>query len=333
MTLSPQQLRRELRKAGIANAAIDAAWPQWWSDEAAESVSATAELTFTVARRLGLSPRALFDGSPQFLWRDETKFKNLKSQTSGEQAALASFGMAVGRSALAATAPINMPSNLDAIVLRNAILVQREYVTPIELLSFCWSVGVPVLQLRVFPLPQKRMHAMTVQVDGRHAILLGFETKYAAQAAYIIAHEIGHILLGHLSESGALMELGDPLREDNPDDEEATADHFALELLTGSPNPEILADAGSYSSRQLASAALKAAKREKIDPGVLALCLGHSTKQWGKSFGALKMIPPGEQEVGRMINDLAESQFDWESLPYSAQEYLGRVMGIDDHAA
>ena len=66
-----QRLRRELRDAGIANSAIDAVWPQWWNDEAEGSLTATAELTYTVARRLGLAPSSLFAGEPQFLWRDE----------------------------------------------------------------------------------------------------------------------------------------------------------------------------------------------------------------------------------------------------------------------
>ncbi|MGW7424465.1 ImmA/IrrE family metallo-endopeptidase [Streptomyces sp. NPDC054813] len=332
MTLSPEQLRRELREAGIANAAIDAAWPQWWSDEAAESTSATAELTFTVARRLGLSPRALFDGSPQFLWRDETKFKNLKSRSDDEEAALASFGTAVGRSALVATRGEVLPTGLSAIALREAILGQSDCVTLLDILSFCWSFGIPVLQLKVFPLQRKRMHAMTVRVDGRYAVLLGFDTKYSAQAAYNIAHEIGHIILGHLDESGSLMEMSDPMRVDESDEEESAADRFALELLTGMEDPQILPNVSSYSSTQLANAARRASEKERIDAGVIALCLGHATGQWDKSFGALKIIQPGDQDVAGSINDLAAAQFDWDALPYSSQEYLGRVMGRDNAA-
>ena len=56
MTLSAGRLRREGDEAGTANAAINAVWPEWWSAEAEASLSATAELTYTVARRLGLSP-------------------------------------------------------------------------------------------------------------------------------------------------------------------------------------------------------------------------------------------------------------------------------------
>src|SRR6266498_2563647 len=242
MVLSHQQLRHELRQAGIANAAIDAVWPQWWSADAAKSMSATVELTYTVARRLGLSPRALFDGSAQFLWRDSTKFKNLGTSTEHEQSILAAFGIAIGKCALTATKRVQFPHLPGAATLRETILAQGHVVNTPELLNFCWSLGIPVVQLRVFPLTQKRMHAVTVRVQDRYAILLGRESKYYAVVAYLLAHEIAHILLGHLEHNDSLLEIDDPLTSESPDDEEIQADHFALELLTGTDNPQVYSD-------------------------------------------------------------------------------------------
>ena len=59
--VSAQQLRAQLRSLGLSNAAIDAAWPRWWSAEAESSASARAELAFGVARRLGLEPESLIE--------------------------------------------------------------------------------------------------------------------------------------------------------------------------------------------------------------------------------------------------------------------------------
>lgn len=324
--LSHASLRRELREAGIANAAINAVWPEWWSADAANSMSATAELTYTVARRLGLSPRALFEGSAQFLWRDETKFKNLGTSTERDQAILAAFGMSIGRCALGAVRPALSSSLPDAAALREVILNQGRLVNAFELLNFCWSFGIPVIQLRFFPLQQKRMHAMTVRAGDRYAILLGFDSKYYARVAYILAHEIGHILLGHLTQQNSLLEIDDPIKSDNLDDEEAAADRVALMLLTGSENVRITANIASYTASQLADAAMGAAEEKSIDPGVLALCLGHATRKWRQSFGALKIIPPGEQDVSEAINRLAAAQFDWQALSYANHEYLARAI-------
>jgi hypothetical protein len=327
MTLSPQRLRQELLQAGIANSAIDAVWPQWWSEEASQSISATTALTYTVARRLGLSPSALFDGSTKFLWRDSTKFKNLGATTEREQEILGAFAVAIGRCALAATDPVPASSLPDARTLRETILMEGRLVNAFELLAFCWSFGIPVLQLRIFPLRQKRMHAVTVRHNSRYAILLGYETRYPAVAAYNLAHEIAHILLGHLEDKSSLLDIEDPLEMEGRDEEETAADHLALTLLTGTESPQISANITPYTATQLAYAATENAARAQIDPGVLALCLGHSTRLWPQSYGALKIIPPGEQPVGDQINALAANQFDWQALSYTNREYLGKVIG------
>lgn len=332
MALSAGQLRRELREAGIANAAINAVWPEWWSSEAKDSLSATAELTYTVARRLGLSPRALFDGSPQFLWHDSTKFKNLGTTTDRDQAILASFGTAVGRCALSATPGEVFPQITSAQRVRDAILSHAKFVDVTELLKFCWTLGLPVIQLRVFPLQAKRMQAMTVKVEERYAILLGFESRYYARVAYILAHEIGHILLGHLEHSDSLLDMDDPLTIGNLDAEEIGAERAALVLLTGREDPKVIANLQSYNSRQLAQAAVDAANKERIDPGMLALCQGYATGKWTQTYGALKRIPPGEQQVGKEINELAANQFDWGALSLANRDYLAQVIGRGDDA-
>lgn len=329
MPPSSDQLRRELIQAGIANSAIDAVWPQWWSDEANSSMSATAELTYTVARRLGLSPRALLDGSTQFLWRDETKFKNLGTTTEQDRSILAAFGTAVGRCAIQATRPTNFGEAVNIRAVREAILNESLLVNTPELLNLCWSLGIPVIHLRVFPLSRKRMHAMTVRINDRYAILLGLETKYYAVAAYMLAHELSHIFLGHLENEANVLDIENPLEAIGADDEEKQADRLALTVLTGTPTPEVHSDTESYSATQLADAATTAAINERIDPGVLALCLGHNTRKWEKTYGALKIIPPGEQPVSQQINSLAASQFDWQIISYSSQEFLTRVMGLE----
>lgn len=329
MALSPSRLRRELQQAGIANAAIDAVWPQWWSDEAASSVSATAELTYTVARRLGLSPRALFEGSAQFLWRDDTKFKKLDARSQGEEAALASFGIAVGRSALTGTSPSSISPEISAQDLRQSITSKDRLVDTAELIYFCWAAGIPVIQLRVTPLNQKRMHAMTVRVGARHSILLAHEYRYSAMVAYLLAHELGHILLGHLRGSDALLEGDDPLTSGDKDEEEKAADDYALELLTGSSELSISTDRETYTATTLANTVRTYGPSLGVDPGVLALCVGHSNGKWQQSIGALKILQPNEIDMGEQVNRVAERQIRWDALSFGNQEYLERVMGLD----
>lgn len=329
MTLSPKALRVELRRAGIANAAVDAAWPQWWSSDAESSLSASAELTFTVARRLGLSPQDLLDGEARFVWRDETKFKRLTASASAEEQALSSFGCAVARFAVAGTTPSASTATYTAGAIRDAVLHNAPFVHAEALLAFAWGVGIPVLQLRIFPLAQKRMHAMTAAVAGRAAVLLARDSSYLAPMTFTLAHEIGHVMLDHLVGATAVVDVEDPLVSPEPDDdEEAAADRFAMELLTGQPAPAVLTNTERFSAAQLASAVAQHGPPLGIEPGVLAMCAGHSTQQWEKVYGALKIIAPGRRDVPGWLNSIAEQQLDWSEMRDDSQDYLRVVMGL-----
>lgn len=328
MALSPKQLRVELQRAGIANAAVDAAWPQWWSSDAESSLSATAELTFTIARRLGLSPRHLLDGDAKFVWRDGTKYKRLTATASGEEAAISSFGCALARAAVAGAVESHARA-YGALAIREAVLRNATFVDAPALLSFAWSIGIPVLQLRVFPLVRKRMHAMSVGVRDRAAILLARADSYLAPMTFTLAHEIGHVMLGHLSGADAVVDFEAPLESpDLDDDEEIDANQFALELLTGQAQPEVVTDADQFTATQLAHAVSEHGPRLGIEPGVLAMCAGHGTKQWEKTYGALKIIPPHQQDVSTYINNIANGQLDWSAMTGDNRDYLRVMMGL-----
>jgi hypothetical protein len=174
------------------------------------------------------------------------------------------------------------------------------------------------------------MQAMTVKVKGRYAVLLGYESKYYARLAYILAHELGHIILGHLENSESLLDMDDPLTAEDLDSEEVEAGRAAFVLLTGRDDPQVQANIPSYRATQVAQAARDAADREGIEPGILALCLGHATGNWQETFGALKMISPGAQPVGDQINELAANQFDWSALSHANRDYLAQVIGRGD---
>jgi hypothetical protein len=322
-----RQIRRELRQAGLTARAIDAAWPDWWSSDAAGSSSARAELRFTLSRRLGLSPQSLRDGAPTFLWRDQTKYKNLTAD-SVEQAAISSFGVALGRSLVAATPSPAAALETDPLVLRSAILASGSLVDFSSVLALCWSFGIPVVQAMVLPTARKRMHAMSVSLAGRYAIVLGRTYTHRAQVAYVLGHELGHCLLGHLDGEAALVDLADPARGPvDGDEEETAADRFALALLTGTGEPDVQSSITHFTAAQLADAARAAALHTRVDPGVLALCLGHASGRWMQAMGALKMIPPGREDVAQTINTYAWTQLDAGAMTAESRSYLSSILG------
>ncbi len=320
-----KSLIERLRKAGFSRTAIEAAWPSWWTDDADASPSGRAELRFALARRLGLEPKPLLGERVEFVWNDEAKFKHLSAEDEAQKAALTSFGMSVGRLLLRAT-PAPETAVAPADILRGAILAGNQFVDLGSLLATCWALGIPVIHLRVFPLDAKSMHAMVVKAEGRFAILLGRDAGYPAPVSFTLAHELGHIMLGHLGDAPALVDLKDPALARDGDEQEDEADRFALTLLTGSADPDIQTNLDRFNAPTLAGAVLEAAPRYHVEPGTLALCLGHRRRAWPVAMSALKFIYRERKPAWREVNGIADGELLWDELGDEAAHYLRTVM-------
>lgn len=330
MTNEAGRTKQRLKQLGLSDAAIDAAWPEWWSDSADPSPSARLELRFSLARKLGLDARSLVDeeGAPRFIWRDEARFKNLSGESDSERAAIASFGRALGSIVLGAGGARQaiLPSN--AMTIRNSILSSRPFVGLRDLMVLCWAAGIPVVHLRIFPLPQKRMAAMSVRVGDRSAVLLGKDSMYPAPIAFYLAHEIAHIALGHLSRETAIVDLeSERLALGGADQEEDEADRFALQLLTGRTDPRVLPAPGAYNAPGLADAVLHSATALHIEPGTLALCFGYSTGNWAVANSAMQFIYSSAKPVWNEVNKLAFRELSIEQIPSDTRPYLQSVLG------
>ena len=324
-----RHLRLQLKRSGLTDAIIDAAWPSWWREDADVSSSARLELRFSLARKLGLDPRSLLDETdePRFIWRDEARFKNLTTEDEEQRAVLASFGAALGQVLTAATHEGPDITGVPASDLRPALLGERPFVALIDLLSLCWSLGIPVVHLQLFPLSQKRMTAMTVRTGRRWAIMLGKDSQYPAPVAFHLAHEIGHVALCHVSVGHVLVDFEHQnLHGPDGDTEERAADEYALELLTGEPTPQVLPSQGTYTSAELAKIALRSAADLRIEPGTLALCFGYSTGDWATANAAVSRIYDAAKPVWLEVNGLAEAQMHFDSLPDELAEYATAVL-------
>lgn len=331
MATGSSKLRKDLKDAGLSDQAIDAAWPTWWSEEADGSASARAELRFAIARKLGVSPKALSDDRVEFVWHDTARFKHLSNEGAAQKAALASFGVAVGRLLLQGVEEGPKIAPPSAQELRNAIRDGGSaFVDLTSLLATCWALGIPVIHLRVFPLATKAMHAMVVEANGRFAVLLGKDAQYPAPVAFTLAHEIGHAALGHVQGAAAIVDLDDPMAGEGDDEDETAADKYALTLLTGSPEPDIRTNIDKFGARQLANAAIEEGPKRGIEPGTLALCYAYRTENWSRAMAALRYIYVDKKPVWSEVNRIAESQINWAEMNDDSAEFLRTIMGLSN---
>ena len=320
-------LASQLRTAGLSNNAIKAAWPAWWSDELASEPSGRAELRFALARRLGISPKSLSGERVEFIWTKNAKFKNGPRTDAAIERILVAFGRAFGRTMTSATPTGRNINGLSPLEIRRLILNDRPFVDLQGILTFYWAVGIPVVQLRVFPLPTQSMHAMALTVGSRPAVFLARNSNYPALTAFTLAHELGHIVLGHVAESSALIELKDPVSTSTSDEQELAANRFALTLLTASEKPQIETDVRDFNAPTLAQTVLTASTQYEIEPGTLALLLAHESGAWERSMSALKFIYTKPGPVWREINAIAKQEIDWDVLSHDEVDYALKVLG------
>jgi hypothetical protein len=328
VTDDAQSLRKRLRNAGLSAAAVDAAWPGWWTDDADSSPSARAELRFALARNLGLSAKALVGERVDFVWRDSARFKHLADCDAGDRAALNSFGASVGRLLMRATEGGPGLVGIPAVKLRAMLLGGSSAVELVGLLAACWSAGIPVAYLRVSPLPTKSMHAMVVGNAGRHAILLSRDARYPAITAFTLAHEIGHVALGHVRGADIIVDAEDPARGADGDEEERAADRYALELLMGSAEPTISINFDTFNSAELADAALRAGPEYGIDPGTLALAVAYQRNAYPVAMAAMRFIYTNPSPVWLAVNRVASRHLRLDTAGDDGAEFLARVLGL-----
>jgi hypothetical protein len=325
------QFKKRLRQCGLTESAISAAWPEWWSESADASPSAQAELRFSVARKLGLDAKSLLElGAPRFIWGDSVKYKGFSGDEGSERPAISSFGSSAARIFLSGTtqSDFNLKGR-TALELRAALLHDgASFIQLKDLLALCWGIGVPTVHLRVYPLSAKRMVAMSVCVGDRFAILLAKDGKYPAHSIFHLAHEIGHIALGHVGVGSALVDMDDPsARGPNDDPEEIAADQYALELLTGSPRPEIEVQGKGNRASELAQQSLSVGPSMRIEPGILALCYGFATKNWATANRALSSIYTSATDVWLEVNRIAEKQLNWSALTDESAGFARALLG------
>lgn len=321
--------QRLARSTGLTFSAIEAAWPEWWSEAADSSASSQADLRFSLARKLGLDPRSLLDDeTPKFVWEDTAKFKNFHGDIQDARPAITSFGTALSRILIKGCPSYASFHGLDPLALRQSILASRQFVDLTGLIGLMWGIGIPVIHLRVHPLAAKHMCAMSVCVGDRYAVLLARDANYPASTAFHLAHEIAHIALGHLTDGGAVVDMDDPAeRTEETDPEEIAADQYALQLLTGHPKLEVENIGMGHGARQLAAEVMRAALLNAIEPGTLALCYGYTTKDWATAQKSMQFIYNRPIPVWESVNRIALSQIQWEHISDESSNYIRAVMG------
>ncbi|QEH32904.1 hypothetical protein OJF2_13890 [Aquisphaera giovannonii] len=319
-------LYRRLKSVGLTKRKVrDFILPDWWDDQIAVNPAAFAEGISYISRHLGLDLASLRDPSGALRFRDTgvCKFKKSKGTSEDQLQLTRSLATRVAGLVNAATMEPCCPLPKTAAQMRSEILGQGQpWVSLSNLLDYCWSLGVPVVHLSSF-LTTRQPDGMAVKVRGRPVVVLCKKVKASAWLLFILAHELGHIALGHIPDNGVLIDENVDTNEN--DDEEAAANAFAIELLAGAKEAKFRAGGRWPNAEMLSQRARELGRELQIDPGHIILNYAHTM---GKEFFPVANAAIGKlggpDAIGIVRRKLAQ-HLDWSRLPEDSSEFLMRV--------
>lgn len=306
------------------------ALPDWWCEEYEQEKGAIVTAASYISKLLNVDLKSLLDETvqPKLILTSQPKFKVQKG-TDLEQLPVPSAIAAKVASILAygCQSPYRSIAGLTASEIRQEILSSRRSVDLEGLLDFCWSYGIPVVHLSRFPSGFRQFQGMSACFRQRPVIVLSFNVISPSQLLFILAHELGHILKGHLNLSSEGVLVDEKVELESIDEEEVAANEVAVELMAGHPDRTYYTP-HTYNAIQLAAYAQRIGERDRVSPGVVALNYGWSKNYWDSTIDALKILEPNAN-APKQVNQYIRSHLDWERLGHDYRDYLSLVLGLE----
>lgn len=313
--------------------------PDWWDDDAAANPTGFTEATWVLARHLGISPKALAvaDEPLALPSAPNVVFKNAKSTTEQEVALARALAVQTARFAAlgAPKATTDLPHTAEEI--REAILETGSPWVGFEgLLKYCWTIGIPVIHVANLPRTAKKMHALAANVDGRFVIVISIQRTQPAWLLFILAHELGHIVLRHVANESALIDA--EVQQDSVDPQEVAANRFAMSVITGQETLRVTPTGRWPNAEALARDAMTLGTQLGVDPGHIILNYAKSMSVGDKNFWAVASAAlsklPSEPNPLQAIHSHIAGRLDWQRLPKETAEFVMRMARpVQDNAA
>ena len=326
-------LYQRLMKVGLSKSYVKRqGLPDWWCEEYEQSEGAIVTAAAHLSKRFNLDLQSLLNEQdpPQFASTSQSKYK-LQNGTDPQSLPVPS-AIAAKVAEIVASAcksPYQPIEHLSVADIREEILDSYRFVDLKGLLDFCWSHGIPVVHFDQFPKATgiKKFQGMVAYFHQRPVVVLSLKASSPSRLLFIAAHELGHILKGHLSLTNASLLVDEEVKRESKDAEEVEANEVAAELLLGMPDKSYETK-HSYTAEQLYEYARRVGGNDRVSPGVVALNYGWRKNHWGSANGALNLLEPNAN-APEQINHRLLTNLDWDSLSNDYQEYLELALGLE----
>ncbi len=327
-----------LGSAGFTKAYVQRSLPSWWDNALLETSAGALDFAFILKERLGVDVQFGRSGELEVTAGPQcARFKHRASTQESELHVAATVGVALARMALFCTKASSERLPSQAKKLSEAVMAKsgKASVDFEGLLDYCWSIGIPVLFLQDLPKTSKRITGMALRVDGRAAIVLGLKSRQPARQLFVLAHELAHLCLGHVSDTNALVDEGLAAVTESlggataaaTDKEEHDADAFALTMLRNGKSPSLTEKGLELSAAELALAAVTIGKSRGIDAGHLLLSYASAHDDWLNANLAMRYLPETDIALSS-LEDRFTANCDLECLTDGNRKFLLAAQGF-----
>lgn len=324
-TLTMSALYEKLKDFGISTTYVkENGLPSWWDEELNNKPVAVLECSGYIANRFGLDLKSLLskDKTIQFSGLTQTKFK----QRANNQKSDIAHGLAHRLAEIIAYGCeidfTPLPRNADEI--RQEILQTHSTINLSSLVDYCWEKGIAVAHFNQFPKDKTKFDGMIQWHNQRPVIIISVNYKESPRLAFILAHELGHLALGHITE-GDLFD--DEIKFKTDDREEQEANQFAVKLLLDDCD-NCFGDKEFHNKDHLIKKAEAiASENPTIDIGSIILNNAWHNDNWGFANKALQKLYP-EDDGQKFINEYLANKLDWDVFDDDSYEYLEQVLGV-----
>lgn len=301
-----QALFSRLSPLGINSVFARRALPTWWDDSIASTEAGVQQAQLYIAKAFNLDIRS-FDAAQIQFRQAQRKFKLSRNVSEESVNVSAHYATGIARVALQAVGK-QSPVPSAPLDLRSNCLLSSNTVDLNALLTWCARANIPVMH--VDSLPGKKMTGLVVRESGKFAIVLS-RKGCQSEMLFWLAHELGHIACGHLSQDGFFAD--EKISGNSQDNDERQADSYAVSLINGSDIKYTIQHL--VRAVDLAAAAKRTGNDARVDAGHILLNFGHHNPKYiALSKAALKELGQNSAAATNAVNTLLFSWLPSESL-------------------
>lgn len=304
--------------------------PSWWNDKDSDDPTDIMRFTTIVSRNLGLDLNSLMDKRHVVKLNNSMagKYKmacNLKeSDVRGAQIIAASVAKYITRACKSEYKGIPISGKS----VNDNIITQHHHVELMNLIDYCWSIGIPVIYIKGFNKSYVNMDGIALHVEDRPVIILNkHKQKKEPWYLFTLAHELAHIIAGHLNDQTTaiidnLYKGSDIIKSE----EEFEANIIATEILTGNRYKSFHPYKRVLTAEKLASFALEVRDNEKVSPGFVALNYGKvmttsSFNAYPTAGKALMLMNIKDVDTAR-LSQVLYSNIDMDTIPEESHNFI-----------